>query len=359
MDTNEVTELGSHEDGSWSLETLPTNIPSDNPELGLLLTKLNESYVSSARDKRLSSQFDRLVDGAILPPQAEAGKRLEGRALFVMGESGAGKSRSLSYLFSKRPALNPYETYIGTMMPLVSVIAPSPCTLRQLANAILDRMGYETKTDLKENVAWRIVKQQLKLRKTIILHIDEIQHCLQNLSDHEKQKVLDTLKNLMQNPDWPMRLVLSGLPEFGRFALRDKQIPFRSRTIHIAPLSIPADLKWVRFMVTSIFERLQFDVSALSSDEFYLRLCHAASNLTGRIARHVQAAGEEVIYAGRNAVTIRDFAEAYALYSGCEPDENIFMIRNWQLINPDTSLNTIGDDGADEPESGKRKRGRK
>ncbi|TXH35601.1 MAG: hypothetical protein E6Q98_15005 [Rhodospirillaceae bacterium] len=357
MDTNEHPELESQDDSSWLLETLPIDIATGDPALGPLLTKLHESYISSGRDKRLSSQFDRLVDSAVLPQHSGAARRLEGRALFVMGESGAGKSRSLSYLFSKRPNLNPYETEIGTMRPLVSVVAPSPCTLRQLANEILDTIEYKTTTDLKENIAWRIVKQQLKQRRTIILHIDEVQHCLQNRTDHESQKLLDTLKNLMQSPDWPVCLVLSGLPEFGKFARRDKQIPFRSRMISLPPLSIPADLKWVKFMVKAIFERLELDISALSSDTFYLRLCHAASNLTGRIARFIQGAGEEAIYGHRNAVTVNDFAEFYAAHSACDPDENIFLVRDWHLIDPNASLD-VEDEEADDLKRG-RKRGRK
>lgn len=359
MDTNNKAEMGSPEDGSWSLSILPTEVFHEDPERARLLTTLHSTYIASGRDKRLSDQFDRLVDGALLPHQTDPGKRLEGRNLFILGESGAGKSRSILQVFLKCSYLNPYETEIGTMMPLVSIVAPSPCTLRQLANAILDAVGYEAKSDLKENVAWRIVKQQLKHRKTIILHVDEIQHCLQNQSAHEKQKLLDTLKNLMQNSEWPVRLVLSGLPEFGRFARQDKQIPFRSRTIHLSPLSIPGDLKWVKYMVKQIFSRLEIDISGIDTDDFYLRLCHASSNLTGRIARYVQGAGEEVIYAGRKEVKIDDFIAAYALISGCDPEENIFHARNWHLLVPDASLNVVDDEDLDFPAPTKKKRGRK
>lgn len=359
MHANDNAEMGAPDDGSWALEILAADVFHEDPERARLLTLLHGTYITSARDKRLSNQFDRLVDGALLPHQTDPGKRLEGRGLFVLGESHAGKSRSILHLFSKRTYLKPYESDIGTMMPLVSVVAPSPCTLRQLANAILDKIGYDTKSDLKENVAWRIVKQQLENRKTIILHIDEIQHCLQSQSDLEKQKLLDTLKNLMQNSEWPVRLVLSGLPEFGLFARQDKQIPFRSRTIHLPPLSVPGDIKWVRFMVKEIFGRLNVDISGISGDDFYLRLCHAASNFPGRIARYIQGAGEEVIYDNRGEVTTEDFAEAYSLISGCEREENVFLARNWHLIYPDASLNDTDDDDADEPKRGKGKRGRK
>jgi len=352
-----VSDFGH--DSQWSFDALADERFSDNPDINPALVALYETYVISARDKRLADQLDRLLDGALLTQSVSPGKRFEGRALFVTGESGAGKSRSLAYLFSKRPMLAPKETPLGTMMPLVSVVAPSPCTLRQLAQSILETVGYVAGKDLKENVAWRIVKHQLRERRVLILHIDELQHALQSVAPQEHQKVLNTLKNIMQDDTWPMRLILSGLPDLKRMARKDPQIPFRSRFFSCDKLSIPHDVKFVRFLLKAILEtRLGFDIKHIQSDEFYLRLCHAAENLTGRIVRITQGAAEEVIYSGRKVVEEADFAAAYALISGCDRDENVFLVRKWDQIDPSNGLDSDDPEIADDSRP-RRKRRRK
>lgn len=353
-------EISTSDAPEWSIETIASDHFSDNPEVADKLVTLWETYITSGRDKQLAGQFDRLLDGAMVSRPSVPGKRFEGRALVIVGESGAGKSHAIRYLFEKRPSLAQYDSEMGKMMPLVSVIAPSPCTLKQLAFEILDAVGYPTNRNIQENVAWRIVKQQLKLRRCLILHVDEAQHAVHFSNPAEQQKLADTLKNLMQNPEWPMRLVLSGLPELTQFRQSDPQLPLRSRIHLVNPLQLPADGKFVRFMTKGILEtRLGFDISDLEQDEFYQRLCHAASNFLGRIGRYLQGGAEEIIYAREERATREHFGEAYFQITGCTPEQNIFLAPNWHQIDPVEALSE--DDEEDEPKgkTGRKKRSRK
>jgi hypothetical protein len=57
--------------------------------------------------------------------------------------------------------------------PLISIQAPAPCTLGQIAIRILERLGYDVERDLKENTAWLRVRQQLRVHGILFLHIDD------------------------------------------------------------------------------------------------------------------------------------------------------------------------------------------
>jgi predicted NACHT family NTPase len=90
------------------------------------------AYFGMPRDRILEAEMDELIDSFILtrdaaelegPPQL--GRLGEGRALIVIGESGAGKTRSLQRLFSRRQEFALSESGDGHRA-LISVSAPSP-----------------------------------------------------------------------------------------------------------------------------------------------------------------------------------------------------------------------------------------
>src|SRR3546814_8784763 len=88
-----------------------------------------------------------------------------------MGEAGAGKSRALNRLFRNRKEFQNLHEVDGDS-PLVSISAPSPCTLKQLGLSLLRGLGYETDRDIRENIAWQMVRHKLKARNVKFVHID-------------------------------------------------------------------------------------------------------------------------------------------------------------------------------------------
>src|SRR5689334_12661092 len=61
----------------------------------MALERLHRSYIRTPRDNHLAAEFDRLIEGTSLSLN---GRRPEGRALIVIGESGAGKTHALRRL---------------------------------------------------------------------------------------------------------------------------------------------------------------------------------------------------------------------------------------------------------------------
>src|SRR3546814_14754284 len=97
-----------------------------------------------------------------------------------MGEAGAGKSRALKRQFRNRKEFQNLHEINGDG-PLVSISAPSPCTLKQLGLSLLRGLGYETDRDIRENIAWQMVRHQLRARSVKFVHIDEEQHAVQSV----------------------------------------------------------------------------------------------------------------------------------------------------------------------------------
>jgi hypothetical protein len=301
-------------------------------------TKLRElwsKYISTARDKALAERLDALLDAAIL---AAEGMGTSARGLAVIGESGAGKTQAVRHLFEKRKELQPFESELGKMMPLVSFVAPSPCTLKQLGREILHAVGYKLERDLKEHIVWEIVRRQLKQRQVVVLHIDEMQHAVRTVESKQSLNLSETLKNLMQQNDWKVSLVLSGLPSVAEFLEFGEQLRGRFEIFPLLGLRFPDDLRLLQWTVTQIGEKHAGLNLAELDDEFCARLCHAGEGQFGRCIKLTRHACEDALRHGSRKLGLGHFAAAYSQISGCDEGENIFTSANWETIEPSRAL---------------------
>jgi AAA domain len=303
-----------------------------------VMTQLLTAYVPVDRDKLLDDELNLLIDALLESDSVEGDRRVgrlgEGRALVLSGPSGAGKSRALERLFHKREEFVGYGK-VESDCPLVSVVTPSPCTLRLLGEEILKAIGYPVERKLDENVAWELVHQNLKLRQVRFLHIDEVQHVTQSRNQIEVGKMQDTLKGLMQDKDWPVWLILSGLPSVATFLAKDPQVWRRTRHVAFRDLELPADGK----LMVELIEIYGIDkggrtVTTLRDTEFLSRLRHAAAGRLGIIVELIQDAVREALSMKEGALTMNHFAAVYAARTGAERDENVFVVdTDWDLID--------------------------
>jgi hypothetical protein len=209
------------------------------------LEKVRSLHISSDRDVALGKAVTRLLREAVsrrdpkLPPGA--GNRREGRILLVVGESGAGKTTTVEKVLSSHPALRGYAE-VGSGCPLIRAAAPAPCTLNQLGRAISAALGYPYLGGTKENVVWDGVRRLLVERRILSIYIDELNNLTENANVVERRKVRDTLKSLCVDKDWPISLILSGLPSIEAFFGEDTQVERRERPIRFERLQVPDDV---------------------------------------------------------------------------------------------------------------------
>lgn len=330
-----------------ALSRLRATMPDAARERADRIAAVNARYIGTRRDDILNGFVDQIVGNAAGAAHGEPGKR---RALFVVGESGSGKSTAIRRLIDTRPEFQSYRDDAGqTVRPMVSFDAPSPLTLKLLAKVGVEAVGYPVYGRLQENEAWDLFKQQIKARRVLFLHIDEMQHAVKGNSSIKLQHLADTVKSLLQIPGWPLHIILSGVPGMVEFLDYDRQVKNRSMVMEFSPETV-ASAETLKAIVERIVVKhacMQLADNA-REDEFIARLIHAADGAFGTIIQVVRAAVEHILHStdkdGRpspEVVTLNSFAEVYAAFTGCSPAQNVFKAAKWHEIVPSNALRKV------------------
>jgi hypothetical protein len=295
-----------------------------------VMERVNKAYVVTPRDKMVTDMVETVVRNAVTCNG-------EGWMHVVLGEPRVGKSASLRKAFSDRPEL----ARDGIYLPFVAFKAPSPCGHKQLGRAILRALGYDVQEDIAEHLTWEKVRRMLKKRHVRILWIDEMHHALRGM---DIQKLRDTIKITVDELDWPLQIVLSGIPLLVEFVDgdRDKQIFGRSNKINLGTLDMPKHSWVVRNMVKELVVKhagmtMSPDIEA---EAFINRLGHAASHRFGLVAVLTRAAIEKALYDPKagGAVGLGHYAAAFQGLAGCETVQNVFLIDKWNEVCPEKTL---------------------
>lgn len=303
------------------------------------IEKLKASYVRSERDDAINDQIQRLIDNACLrkdPRLPHSGdNRCPGVGFMLTGELGAGKTTSLLRAFRDHPAFPGYGV-TKSLCPLVSVVAPSPFNLKQLGVSILNALGYATDRDMRENVVWQRVRAQIRLQGILFLHIDDCQDVLRQANPDDIVEVRNTLKGLMTSFDWPLQLILSGLPELIPFSQADRQVRRRLKYVQLQPVSVSEDRDFIDEAIRDYTKAANLKFGIRADDELVDRLTHTAHNAMGLVFELLLEAIEIALRGGRKALTMEEFADVYAARTLQAADQNPFISDEWSGI--DTSL---------------------
>ena len=286
-------------------------------------------FIKTDRVDVLLDELNNLFDWMAASQQSAAP---EGRILAVVGEPGAGKTSGIQNCLKK---VLPSDDI------LMSTIAPAPCTSKQLGRSLLLGLGYPLVKDLPEHITWELVRAQLKASKKRVLWVDEMHHALTTQNRAELLKISETLKNILQQHDWPVSLIFSGRSALSNFIGRDFQIERRSNTVFFDPLTFKDACENIRGLTTAIIERRagMTATKGLETDAFIHKVCLAAEGGLGNIIQLVRMAILRAFdrAGAETQVTEMDFAKVYRAQRGCEDSQNIFLASNWHEIVPQNS----------------------
>lgn len=304
------------------------------------------AYLPTVYDEQLNEEINWLLDSMLLElgeqpgvPPAKGMVR-GGRALIVTGQAGAGKSRALAHTFANRPEFEGFGTP-GGWCPLLSVVAPSPFTLGALGNEIARKLGYHGQREIQHSKVWPVVRGLMAECGVRILHIDEAQHGDEIKSDTMAQEVENTFKRMMQEADWPIWLILSGLPELSRFCQNDASMKRRVRVLPFEALGFPDHAEPVRQTIRDLVAHCpSVGCRDLQSDAFAHRLLHAATYQFGIVIEYVQdAIAECLMVEGGGELGIGHFADVYTIRTGVTADDlNPFLATDWTAIPVESAL---------------------
>ncbi|TPK96979.1 MULTISPECIES: ATP-binding protein [unclassified Mesorhizobium] len=316
------------------LDAVSERLTNEEKRVKAALELAKSVYVSCGRDQGAKELLSRFVAMMLAK---KAGRRDDGRVLFVTGESGAGKTALVERILAGNATLAPIQRSYGLIQPVISHTLMGPSTLKFLGLNILKEAGYKITRKYEQGEVWDILPEQLHLRKILLIHIDETQHLLKlTESDRERDSIRKAIKGVMNYKPWPVSFVMSGMPGITALGKLDHQIERRSRHLHLPDVTLPEERILILNIVTAMCDAVGLGYRAITESDIPDRIAHVARYRYGRIAQVVLAGIEQA--ALRNATTLtRDhFAYAYIDHSQARGYDhmNPFLVDDWNRLEP-------------------------
>jgi hypothetical protein len=302
----------------------------------------HERYFASGRDKLLMGFIEKLRKNAKALAKGRCGSHR--RSLFVIGETGSGKTRSIKRILPQIDEWAPVNNQWGeTETRLLCIKPPKPCNMRALAIELLTAMSVPLRGRKTDPEVYVFLKQQLKERGVKAIWIDEMQDVLRNNTPKAIQAIQDVLKALVQIDGWPIHTIYSGVPALAAFLQGDRQLARRSYVMRFEPMEYPDDEEWIEKIVetTSVEDCGMTRADDTLTDTFREKLCIAASGAFGTMVEIVQEACFRAADMGRCQVKLSDFSKVYEEMTGCTRNDNVFVAPNWREIIPANALDDI------------------
>ncbi|TCU17905.1 ATP-binding protein [Rhizobium sullae] len=300
-----------------------------------------DRYFETGRDKRLTQFIDKLRDNAKALQKGNGSHR---RSLFVIGETGSGKTRSIKRILPLIQEWQPfYDPYGDRVMPLICIKPPKPCSMRALAIELLTAMSVPVRGRKTDPELYVFLKEQLRERGVKAIWIDEMQDVLRNNTPKAIQAVQDVLKALVQIEGWPIHTIYSGVPALATFLQGDRQLARRSYVMRYEPMEFPDDAEWIEKIVGEVIldDCGMTRADDTRTDVFREKLCRAAGGAFGSLVEIVQEACFRAADNGRAEVKLSDFSKVYEEMTGCTRRDNVFVAANWREIVSANALDDI------------------
>lgn len=324
-------------------------LDEDDHRINSVMEKLEACYLGSKRDDEIAAHLKRLIINSLkkrYPKRPEGeGNRRAGVGFVVVAESGAGKTAALEKALSEHPAFPGYGIP-GSGCLFISVLVPSPTTLAQLGNATLEAMGYKTDKPLRENEAWKRVRQLLHKKRVMFVHFDDIHNVLREdkkredpkqakkIQAKEIKKIQATLRNLLTSRIWPVQLVLSGIHESLDLFSNDQQLKRRMKFVMFDDLDPAVDAGWMTEVAKEFAKKAGLKYEERPGSMIVERLCHAAVYQFGLAIELLRDGIESALRADRKVFGIFDLQVSYADRTAQPAELNVFVSPAWKSIDP-------------------------
>ena len=313
----------------------------NDDEMSKFRARVRNHVIPRPSDRALASQIREVIDN-VSDMQNGGGSRK--RSLFLMGNSGSGKTFSLERLFEQTPEFQPYKNeYNQTMRPLLSVDAIEGGMV-SLCNRILKELGMPENYGMKSDFAMSLITTILPAHGVIYLHIDEAQDLNRHKTPYAIRQMQEQLKSLLQMKKWPLHIIFSGVDSLSSLlSTTDDQLSNRAHVRRFGSLVLPGD----SIIVQSILQTIAGDLCNLElhgdirTEEFLERICHASSAAFGTTIETVQGACFLAVKNEHATLQGKHFAEYYRRHKGCLPEDNVFTEKNWSQISARNALADI------------------
>lgn len=258
----------------------------------------------------------------------------ESQCLVVTGEPGSGKTKEVKYQISQ---FNDAKILLPDGKParIVSCLLDAKGGWKDLGSTTLRSLGYPIENLARHTQASITAKivDHAKRCGVVGIHFDEAQHILRSKNVTNRHVILDSFKTLMKSQEWPLMLILTGIPELMGYVREEPQL-HRLSTHQIFPdLDVPADLNVINDIVQSAAIESGLDVSDdIMTRDLYTRLATAGAFRWGLVIGLVIGACEAARVRKSRLLERRDFAEAWCGKVASRNGVNPFMHNAYDLM---------------------------
>ncbi|MGV2103875.1 ATP-binding protein [Rhizobium sp. 21-4511-3d] len=254
----------------------------------------------------------------------------DGHILLIVGESHTGKSMLINHWLDENEALRPIEIDNGNFAyPIFRCKAPSKGDVTAMGREMAFRLGYRNQRQLNKDLVFQRVRAQLQLRGIKLVFIDDFQNLV---SGHKAKEIAQELKLLLQDEDWPVHIMIAGLPNSELITLEDPtmEMEARIRLRHLKELNFRQHHKKIRKMILEVLQIAGLETSMPLHEEFLARLIHGARNRLGLIFKMLHFAIEDALDSGERAIGSDHWERAYMELA--KRGRNVFTDPKWRTI---------------------------
>lgn len=292
------------------------------------LAQLRKQFVQHESYLELSNQFDRLIERRRF--ELAENNVFEARGIAVIGGSGSGKTTAVDHLFRKH-TVKEFKPDEIPPAELVNVRVPSPATVKYVGITTLAALGYPMQRERTGPIIWDLVKFHLRQRQTLFVHFDEAQDFFCNQQGREMQSVINTIKSLMQNKDWPVGIILSGMPALKDLINQDPQLARRFTPVAFSKINATSHAPEIIQLLRQYCQMADLELFDQHTEiDFVRRLVKAAADEFGLTIEIMISAIEEAIFAGDKSLEHQHFASAFRTRSGCVDARNPFLAEEYR-----------------------------
>lgn len=208
---------------------------------------------------------------------------------------------------------------------------------RHLGPAILKGAGYFSDLDHRSaDLIWRRAESQLQREGIFAIHLDEAQHLFNEKKRDQIETILIGLKDFMKRTDWPVLLVLSGVPALLDYLNRLDKLVALMEPLSYEDVSYDEESLDEADAVLCAFAKVaELDVSTLRTEDVFNRMIHASSRRWGRFIELVIQSMAHAKASGKTNLNIGDLADTFRRSTGAAKGGNVFLIENPYRIQVD------------------------
>lgn len=302
----------------------------------MIMERVKAKFLESERYDELVESFQDALDslGLRADPHMELGpgNRTETKILMVLGETGAGKTRSLKRVFGKHAAFPGYDQPRSTC-PLITIKVRAPTTFTGVGRQILHKLGYPIKGALDKTLVWERVQERIELRGLLALHLDEMHNVVLKANEIDRTDIQNALKSLVTDEAWPIVVIVSGLPVLADFLEEAEEDRRRALTVNFDSLDPELDGEAIREMGKTLASVAELSFSDAIAKPLIPRLLHAALYQMGTSIELIQEAIGQALKAETDSLRREHFAAAYYKRTACGAAANPFSADAWQKID--------------------------